>query len=277
MANVGYNMSNDDMDNDDSYGQEGVPSPQFSAPNSPEYFDSSQQYNEGTTQFMETSGTFMEKHSSKITTVFLVITIVSIILLAQSIISLQAYLVDSNIKENNKKTFIFIVTQTAIFSVLTMISLCYWGYRATQIENKTSLATVISIMGLLLLVNAIIAIQGFIGNNTLKDANTGSYIFIIVELCVSILMLLLSSGYLIYDINNKVLLCAVAFLVCVLILTNSIISLIAYIGNDSMKEKYRGTYIYVIISLVMSILTMIGTGVYCGYRIKKGTFSFSSQ
>lgn len=158
-----------------------------------------------------------------------------------------------------------------------MVSLCYWGYKATQIENKTSLATVISIMGLLLLVNAIIAIQGFIGNDRLKDANTGSYIFIIVELCISILMLLLSSGYLIYDINNKVLLCAVTFLICVLILTNSIISLIAYIGNDSMKEKYRGTYIYVIISLVMSILTMIGTGIYCGYRIKKGTFSLSSQ
>jgi len=268
MADDGYNMSNQgSMDNDYSYGQEGVPSPQFSAPISPQIFNSSQQYNEGT----------FNVEPSKITTVFLVITVVSIILLAQSIISLQAYLADSNIKENNKKTFIFIVTQTAIFSVLTMISLCYWGYRAIKIENKTPLATVISIMGLLLLVNAIIAIQGFIGNDTLKDANTGSYIFIIVELCISILMLLLSSGYLIYDINNKVLLCAVVFLVCVLILTNSIISLIAYVGNDSMKEKYRGTYIYVIVSLVMSILTMIGTGVYCGYKIKNGTFFTPSQ
>ena len=245
---------------------------QFSEqPESFPYFDSSQQFNEGASNFMKDPKTFMESNSSKITTVFLVITVVSIILLAQSIISLQAYLVDSNMKENNKKTFIFIVTQTAIFSVLTLISLCYWGYKATQIENKTALATVTSIIGLLLLVNAVIAIQGFIGNDTLKNSNTGSYVFIIVELCISLLMLLLSSGYLIYDINNKVLLCAVIFLVCVLILTNSIISLIAYVGNDSMKEKYRGTYIYVIISLVMSIVTMIGTGIYCGYRMKKGT------
>lgn len=234
--------------------------------------------NRGTFNFIKNSNTFMEKHSSKITTVFLVITVISLILLVPSIMSLQAYMADSNIKENNKKTFIFIITQTAIFSVLTMISLCYWGYIALKIENKTALATVTSIIGLLLLVNAVVAIQSFVDNDTLKDTNTGTYIFIIVELCISILMLLLSSGYLIYDINNKVLLCAVVFLVCILILTNSILSLITYMGNDSMKKKYRVSYTYVIVSLVMSTLTMIGSGIYCGYIIKTGKFTkFISQ
>ena len=193
----------------------------------------------------------------------IVLSIIGIILFTQCFLYFQSYLNDNNLQNNAHKYYISLIVEVALFGILSLGCLIYWGFEAIKLENKTSLATITGIIGLLLLVSGILSIQVYTDNtsSSVRQTNKNSYIFNIIQITLSVILIFLSAGYVVFKIDDKTRAFIILGILSIFIIINSSISLANY-NNDDLIKNNKTIYNYTIVSLSLSFVPLLGIGGY---------------